>query len=164
MEMVKFNGHDKKEYPPMHTVEHIVNGAMVHLFGTGRSVSAHVERKKSRMDFVMPTPPTEENAKVLEDEVNRVISLDLPVHFLVTDQAHAEEYGVDLSRIPDDASDSVRLAMVGDYDTCLCIGDHVQHTSQCGRFILYSNAYDEERKRWRLRFKLEGEDPVYSEE
>lgn len=47
----KFNPHGKQEYPPMHTVEHIINGAMVKLFGTGRSLNAHIERKKSRMDF-----------------------------------------------------------------------------------------------------------------
>lgn len=162
--MVQFNEHDKKEYPPMHTVEHIINGAMVRLFGTGRSVSAHVERKKSRMDFIMDKTPTEADAQALEAEVNRVLLEDLPVTFLVTDQANAVQYGVDLSRIPEDASEAVRLAMVGDYDVCLCIGDHVEHTQQCGRFILYSHAYDEEKKRWRLRFKLEGEDPIYANE
>lgn len=148
----------------MHTVEHIINGAMVKLFGTGRSVSAHVERKKSRMDFILPSPPSDADAQALEDEVNRVIEADLPVTFKVTDQANAEKYGVDLSRIPEDASDAVRLAMVGDYDVCLCIGDHVEHTAQCGRFILYSHAYEEDRQRWRLRFKLEGEDPIYAEQ
>lgn len=162
--MIQFNDHDKQEYPPMHTVEHIVNGAMGKLFGTGRSLNAHVERKKSRMDFALPYPPTDAEVKALEDEVNRVIAMDLPVTFLVTDKQTAEQYGADLSRIPEDASEAVRLAMVGDYDTCLCIGSHVEHTAQCGRFILTSHAYEEDKKRWRIRFKLEGEDPIYAKE
>ncbi|HPH57986.1 MAG TPA: alanine-tRNA synthetase second additional domain-containing protein, partial [Bacteroidales bacterium] len=42
---------------------------------------------------------------------------------------------------------------VGDYDTCACIGDHVENTSQIGRFKIISHDYNE--GRWRLRFRLE---------
>ncbi|MDO5035405.1 MAG: hypothetical protein Q4D93_00400 [Porphyromonas sp.] len=161
-EKVHFNAHDKKEYPPMHTVEHVINGAMVKLFGTGRSVGTHIERMKSRMDFSVDWEPTDEDAQRLEDEVNAVLMQDLPVTFEVTTQAEASKYGVDLSRIPEDASQAVRIAKVGDYDTCLCIGDHVASTKECGRMVLYSHDYLPEKHRWRIRFKLEGEDPSYS--
>lgn len=160
-----FNPHNKKEYPPMHTVEHLINGAMVRLFDTGRSVSAHVERKKSRMDFRLPFEPSDEDARRLEAEVNAQLRADLPVSFVVTTQKEAEEqYGVDLSRIPEEATDSVQLALIGDYDVCLCIGDHVEHTAQCGTLEIYSHSYDSEKERWRIRFRLSGEDPQYSEE
>ena len=36
---------------PMHTAEHIINQTMIRLFGCGRSVSAHIERKKSKLDY-----------------------------------------------------------------------------------------------------------------
>ena len=36
---------------PSHTCEHIVNQTMIRLFGCGRSVSAHIERKKSKLDY-----------------------------------------------------------------------------------------------------------------
>lgn len=98
--MVEFNAHGKKAYPPMHTVEHVINGAMVKLFGTGRSVGAHIEKGKSRMDFTLHRTPTDADAQALEAEVNRVLSLALPVTFQVVPQAEAEQYGVDLSRIP----------------------------------------------------------------
>ena len=49
---------------PMHTTEHIVNRTMVNLFGCERAVSAHIERKKSKLDFALPTCPTKE-------EINR---------------------------------------------------------------------------------------------
>ena len=42
---------------PMHTTEHIVNRTMVNLFGCERAVSAHIERKKSKLDFALPTCP-----------------------------------------------------------------------------------------------------------
>ena len=32
----------------MHTTEHIINQTMVRLFGCGRSISAHIERKKRK--------------------------------------------------------------------------------------------------------------------
>ena len=43
----QLNEHNKEEYPPMHTTEHILNQTMIRLFGCGRAVSAHIERKKS---------------------------------------------------------------------------------------------------------------------
>lgn len=164
MKEVNFNPHNKKEYPPMHTVEHLINGAMVKLFNSGRSLSAHVERKKSRMDFHLSTAPSDADAQHLEDEVNAQLRADLPVSFVVTTQEEAARvYGVDLSRIPEEATNEVRLARIGDYDTCLCIGDHVEHTAQCGKLEIYSHSYDQEKERWRIRFRLSGEDPKYSE-
>ena len=38
----------KKQYAcDMHTCEHILNQTMVRIFGCGRSVNAHIERKQS---------------------------------------------------------------------------------------------------------------------
>ena len=38
----------KKLYnEPMHTCEHILNQTLVRMFGCGRSVNAHIERKRS---------------------------------------------------------------------------------------------------------------------
>lgn len=54
---------------PMHTCEHIVNRTMMNLFGCGRSVSAHIERKKSKLDYSLETAPTEEDVKRLEEAV-----------------------------------------------------------------------------------------------
>lgn len=45
-QQIQLNDHNKQEYPPMHTCEHIVNRTMMNLFSCGRSVSAHIERKK----------------------------------------------------------------------------------------------------------------------
>lgn len=43
---VTLNAHNKVEYPPMHTCEHILNQTMVRMFGCERSRNAHIERKK----------------------------------------------------------------------------------------------------------------------
>ena len=61
------NDHNKQEYPPMHTTEHIINQTMIRLFGCGRSISAHIERKKSKLDYRLAACPTEEEIKKLEE-------------------------------------------------------------------------------------------------
>ncbi|MCQ2204342.1 MAG: hypothetical protein MJZ15_07865 [Bacteroidales bacterium] len=151
---VQFNAHNKEEFPPMHTTEHIVNRAMINLFGCGRAVSAHIERKKSKLDYSLPQAPTDDQVQALVNEVNSVIARHLPVSYDVISQAEAQAR-FDLKRLPDGASDSVRVVSVGDYDECLCIGLHVQNTSEIGRFAIISHDYDSERHIWRMRFRLE---------
>ena len=61
---------------------------------------------------------------------------------------------VDLSKLPEDASETLRIVRIGDYDACACIGQHVENTSEIGTFKIISYDYDEERKVLRMRFKL----------
>ena len=53
---MEFNQHNKQEYPPMHTAEHILNGTMVRMFGWPISFSAHIERKEVEMRLPPATP------------------------------------------------------------------------------------------------------------
>ena len=134
------NEHNKQEYPPMHTCEHIVNRTMVNIFGCGRAVSAHIERKKSKLDFALPKAPSVEDIENIEKTVNEVIARHLPVttEFITQEEAVGR---FDLKRLPDNASDTVRIVRVGDYDECLCIGLHVTNTSEIGTFRIISSDY-----------------------
>lgn len=152
-QQIQLNEHNKEEFPPMHTCEHIVNQTMIRLFGCGRSVSAHIERKKSKLDYRLEKRPTEDDVKRLEEAVNEVIQSHLPVTTEFISQQEAEGR-FDLNRLPDDASSTVRVVKVGDYDECLCIGKHVANTSEIGVFKIISHDWNEEDKRWRIRFKL----------
>lgn len=145
------NEHNKQEYPPMHTCEHIVNRTMVNIFGCGRAVSAHIERKKSKLDFALPKAPSVEDIKNIEKTVNKVIARHLPVttEFITQEEAVGR---FDLKRLPDNASDTVRIVRVGDYDECLCIGLHVTNTSEIGTFRIISSDYKD--GIFRIRFKL----------
>lgn len=151
MEQPQLNEHNKQEYPPMHTCEHIVNRTMVNLFGCGRAVSAHIERKKSKLDFALDAQPTEEQLKQMEDMVNEVISRHLPVttEFISQDEAATR---FDMKRLPDGASQTVRVVHVGDYDECLCIGAHVENTAEIGVFKIISHDWND--GILRIRFKL----------
>lgn len=148
---IQLNEHNKQEYPPMHTCEHIVNRTMVNLFGCGRAVSAHIERKKSKLDFALPSAPSEQEIQEIEAKVNEVISqhLDITTEF-ITQQEAVNRF--DLKRLPENASETVRIVKVGDYDECLCIGAHVQNTAEIGTFKIISQDYKE--GIFRMRFKL----------
>lgn len=147
----QLNEHNKEEYPPMHTTEHIVNQTMVRLFGCSRAVSAHIERKKSKLDFELPQPPSDYEIRQVEEAVNRVIQEHLPVttQYITQDEARTR---FDLDRLPQNASDTVRVVKIGDYDECLCIGRHVENTSEIGTFKIISHDYKD--GIFRMRFKL----------
>ena len=147
----QLNEHNKEEYPPMHTTEHIVNQTMVRLFGCGRAVSAHIEKKKSKLDFKLPQPPSDDEIRQVEETVNRVIQEHLPVTTQYITQAEARDR-FDLGRLPQNASDTVRVVKVGDYDECLCIGRHVEKPSEIGTLKITSHDYKD--GILRLRFKL----------
>ena len=146
------NDHNKAEYPPMHTVEHILNQTMIRVFGCERSRNAHIERKKSKCDYTLPCEPTQEQIAEIENKVNEVIRQELPVtvEFVTRENVPQE---VDLSKLPADASETLRIVRVGDYDVCACIGTHVGNTNEIGVFKIISHSY--ENGKLRLRFKLE---------
>lgn len=152
MEEPILNAHNKEEYPPMHTAEHILNGTMVRMFGCPRSRNAHIERKKSKCDYLLDACPTDEQVIQQEAAVNEVIArnLDVTIEFMSREQAAAI---VDLSKLPEDASETLRIVRVGDYDACACIGAHVKNTSEIGSFKILSHDY--ENGRWRVRWKVQ---------
>ena len=125
---IQLNGHNKQEYPPMHTAEHILNQTMIRMFGCERSKNTHIERKKSKCDYILSVT----TCFVTREEVPE---------------------GVDLSKLPEDASATLRIVKIGEYDTCACIGQHVGTTAEIGKFKIIS--WDFESNRLRLRFKLE---------
>ena len=143
----------EKEYDPqMHSAEHLLNQTMVRLFGCGRAISAHVERKKSKCDYNFPRMLTPEELLQVEEAVNQVITMSLPVteSYLLRSEAALR---FNLSRVPESAGDSIRIVRIGDYDACPCIGPHVANTSQIGQFKIISADHHE--GVLRIRFKRE---------
>ena len=136
------NEHNKAEFPPSHSAEHILNQTMVRMFGCSRSRVNHIERKKSKCNYDLPICPTEEQIREVEATVNRIISADLEIteRYVSRSEVPAE---IDLSKLPADASETLRLVYVGDYDVCPCLGAHVKRTSEIGIFRISSTSYNE---------------------
>ena len=151
METPVLNSHNKSEYEPAHSCEHLLNATMVKMFGCPRSRNAHVEKKKSKCDYILDAEPTAEQVAQIEAQVNEEIAKnhDVTIDFMNREQAAAI---VDLSKLPEDASETLRIVRIGDYDACACIGAHVKNTSEIGTFKIISHSY--ENGMWRLRWKV----------
>lgn len=147
------NEHNKEEFPPAHTAEHLLNQTMIRLFGCERSYNAHIERKKSKMSFHLDHKPSRQEEKEIERRMNELIEKDLPVTFeFVTRDELTDE--ISLDRLPENASERIRLVRIGDYDVCPCIGKHVRSTSQIGRFEMLGTNWEEHERSFRVRFKI----------
>lgn len=136
------NSHNKQEFPPMHTAEHLLNGTMVKMIGCKRSRNAHIERKKSKCDYPLPQPLTDDQLQEIEVTINNIITQDLPVTFEYLSASEASK-SYDLERLPDDASETLRIVHIGNYDACPCVGAHVKSTREIGQFRISSARYQD---------------------
>ena len=136
------NEHNKAEFPPAHSAEHILNQTMVRMFGCSRSRVNHIERKKSKCNYELSTSPTEEQIQEVEATVNRIIAADMKITERYVSRAEVPAE-IDLSKLPADASETLRLVYVGNYDVCPCLGAHVKRTSEIGSFRISSTSYNE---------------------
>lgn len=165
MEEYILNEHNKEEFPPAHTAEHLLNQTMVRLFGCERSNNAHIERKKSKISYILDHKPDHREERLIESTMNELIEQNMPVTFEFLTRSELEELvmnadedtpdaQISLDRLPEDASETIRLVRIGDYDVCPCIGKHVRSTAQIGRFELLGTNWDELKKSFRVRFKI----------
>lgn len=165
MEDYILNDHNKDEFPPAHTAEHLLNQLMMRMFGCERSSNAHIERKKSKISYILDHKPDRKEEREIERQMNELIEQDLPVTFQFVTRAELEgivmeaepgspDSRIALARLPEDASETIRLVRIGDYDVCPCIGKHVRSTGQIGRFEMLGTNWDNDRMAFRIRYKI----------
>ena len=159
------NDHNKDEFPPAHTAEHLLNQLMMRMFGCERSNNAHIERKKSKITYILDHKPDRKEERAIERTMNELIDEDMPVTFEFVSRAELEgiimeadedspDARISLDRLPDDASDTIRLVRIGNYDVCPCIGKHVRSTAQIGRFELLGTNWDNATMAFRIRYRI----------
>ena len=136
----------------MHTTEHMLNAVMQREFGASRSIEAHFGSKKSKCDYIVPRPLDEADLERIEATVNAEIEKDLAVTTFEIPRAEAEGR-YDMGKVPESAR-SIRIVEIGDLDVIPCVGDHVEHTHQIGRFVIRSATMRDERT-VRIRYALE---------
>jgi len=135
----------------MHSAEHILNQTMDRMFLCGRCISAHIERKKSKCDYRLNRPLSEDEVRKIERQVNEVIHADISVteEYVTKDEAQKRH---NLERVPSDGGDRIRIVTIGDYDSCPCIGPHVGSTKEIGEFVISSASFNN--GVLRIRYKL----------
>ncbi len=134
MEEPTLNAHNKDEFPPAHSAEHILNQTMVRTFGCARSRINHIERKKSKCNYDLDFCPTDEQIRAVEAKVNEIIAQNLPIETKFVSRNELP---------PSDASETLRLVSIGDYDVCPCLGNHVKSTAEIGSFRITSTSYND---------------------
>ena len=134
----------------MHSAEHILNQVMVRNFDTGRCFSAHVNKKKSKCDYHFDRALTDNEVTELEEAVNKAISANLDVTEEMVPLEEADR-NFNLIRLPDGV-ETVRIVHIGDFDSCPCIGEHVDNTAEIGRYRLISQNFND--GVLRIRYKL----------
>ena len=143
---------EKQFDPRMHSAEHIVNRTMIRMFGCKRCFSAHIEKKKSKVDYRFDRDLLGPEVEQIQKRVNEIIEADLPVSEEHVSRSQAE-MTFNLDRLPEEAGDTIRIIRIGDYDACPCIGPHVKSTKELGRFRIISTGFDQ--GVLRIRFKLD---------
>jgi Ser-tRNA(Ala) deacylase AlaX len=122
------------------------------MFGCKRCFSAHIEKKKSKVDYHFERDLPAIEVEELQNRVNKIIEADLPVWEEFISRREAERV-FNLDRLPEGAGDTIRIVRIGDYDACPCIGPHVKSTKELGRLRVISAGFDQ--GVLRIRFKLE---------
>ena len=74
--------------------------------------------------------------------MNDLIAQDLPVTYEFVTRDNIPD-GVKLDKLPEDASETLRIVRIGDFDICPCIGQHVTSTKEIGSFRITSTSYNE---------------------
>lgn len=117
----------------VHTALHLLS-VVIPLPVTGGQIGA----ERGRLDFDMPDPP--EDVQLLEDRLNALIGLDLPVtDRWITDAELAANPGLvkTMSVMPPMGQGRVRLVRIGTEATQIdlqpCGGTHVARTAEIGR-------------------------------
>ena len=151
MQQPILHSHNKEEHRPSHTAEHLLNQTMVRMFGCERSKNAHIERKKSKINYNLDVCPTQEEIAEIERKMNELIASDMPVTYEFVTRDNIPD-GVTLDRLPEDASETLRLVRIGNYDICPCIGQHVESTGEIGTFRITSTSYTD--GSFRIVFKV----------
>lgn len=123
----------------MHTAQHILSGVVFDRFRS-RTVGNQIHADHSRIDFA-PANFTEKDMKILEEDVNLILSQGAAVTVREQDRSTLEKRicaeRANLDLVPKSIK-RLRIIEIGDFDVCPCAGTHVRNTDEIGRMNIYS--------------------------
>ncbi|MBT5924737.1 alanine--tRNA ligase [Candidatus Woesearchaeota archaeon] len=123
-----------EETTRLHTATHLLNEALKTVLKTDiRQKGSNITAERLRFDFNFDRKLTSEELQAVEDEVNRVIQLQLDVEreeMSLEDALASGAHGEFGAKYPA----KVSVYSVGDYSKEICMGPHVKNTSELGTF------------------------------
>lgn len=136
----------------LQTAEHILAKIIEDKISDAKVVIAKFKEESGLLEMASQTDLRELNKNEIQDEVNKIIKKELPVH-KYTKKREEIEKEVDLSNIPSSIQD-VRIVEIEGFDKRPCRDPHVNNTNEIGNFEILSI----ERvgtNRYRFIFKVE---------
>ena len=122
-----------------HTATHLLLAAIQkHINPEARQHGSNITPERMRLDFNVDHKLSDEEKKILEDQVNEWIEADLPVSFREVDKNFAKDTLKVKAMFWDKYPDVVKIYEIGDSENPIsrevCGGPHVEHTSVIGKF------------------------------
>jgi alanyl-tRNA synthetase len=115
-----------------HTATHLVHKAFRTALGeTATQAGSENAPGRFRFDFSSPVAVPTSVLRDVEQEVNEVLSSDLPVQAEIMSQEQARDAGA-MALFGEKYGDEVRVVSVGDWARELCGGTHAQRSGQLG--------------------------------
>lgn len=124
-----------------HTATHLLLAAIQkHINSDARQHGSNITPERMRLDFNVDHKLTDEEKKILEDQVNEWIKEDLPVSFREVEKDYAKDTLKVKAMFWDKYPDIVKIYEIGDTKNPVsrevCGGPHVEHTGQIGKFTI----------------------------
>jgi alanyl-tRNA synthetase len=127
-------------FPTManHTATHLLQAALRDVLGDHvTQAGSAVRPDKLRFDFAHPAQLTSDERDAVEQQVNRAIFANVPVHTFETTLDEARKLGA-MALFGEKYGDIVRVVEVPGTSTELCGGTHVRTTAEIGSFTILS--------------------------
>jgi len=121
----------------LHTATHLLLASLRRVLGDHVvQKGQNITRERSRFDFPNPDKLTEEQLAKVEENINQIIDMDLPVNFKVMPKEEALKTGA-IHAFNEKYTETVKVYYVGDslesaFSKEFCGGPHVEKTSQIG--------------------------------
>lgn len=131
-----------EETTKLHTATHLLHRALMNVLGDHvEQRGSNITKDRLRFDFTHSEKITPEQIAAVEQEVNRVISEDLPVTYREMTMEEAKAAGA-IGYFEDKYAklgNKVKVYFIGDdkhgyYSKEICGGPHVEHTGELGGF------------------------------
>ncbi|MEK6863479.1 MAG: alanine--tRNA ligase [Nanoarchaeota archaeon] len=118
----------------LHTATHLLNEALRRMIDSNiKQRGSNITPERLRFDFSFDRKLTPEEIKKVENEVNKVIGLGLPVVRKELPQKEAIKLGAQME-FGQKYPDKVSVYLIGDYSKEFCGGPHVKNTKELGKF------------------------------
>jgi alanyl-tRNA synthetase len=136
----KVNVKRRKNIARNHSVTHILHKALKEILGQHvNQAGSLVNEDKTRFDFTHFDALTPEQICQIENKVNDIILMNLPVEVKNTTLEKAKEDGA-VALFGEKYGKDVRVVSIGNYSKELCGGTHVKCTSEIGLFKIVSES------------------------